>query len=108
MSFREVTSVDQIPAGKMKAFMVDGKNILIVNHEGKFYAISDICTHMGGELSKGKLEGIIVTCPRHGSSFDITTGKCLSGPKIGPFKLTTKDEPVYEVKIEGSTIKVNI
>lgn len=108
MSFMEVATVDQIPAGQMKSFMVNGKNILLVNHEGKFYSIPGLCTHMGGELAKGTLDGVVVTCPRHGSRFDVTTGKCLSGPKIGPFRLTTKDEPVYEVRIEDNAVKVNI
>ena len=63
---------------------------------------------MGGDLLKGKLDGKIVTCPRHGSKFDITTGESTSGPKIGFLKLKTKNEPSYKVKIEGDIVKVNI
>ena len=55
-----------------------------------------------------QLEGKIATCPRHGSKFDISTGKSISGPKIGFLKLKTKKEPSYEIKIEGDKIKVKI
>ena len=108
MEYLEVAKTSEITEGTMKAYIVQGKNILVVNYDGNYYAIGGKCTHMGGELSKGKLEGKIVTCQRHGSKFDITTGESISGPKIGFLKLKTKKEPSYEVKIEGDTIKINI
>jgi 3-phenylpropionate/trans-cinnamate dioxygenase ferredoxin subunit len=108
MSLTEVAKISQVPAGTMKLFQVDDKKILLVNYEGKIYAINGICTHMGGDLSKGKLEGKIITCPRHGSRFDVTTGESISGPKIAFLKFTTKNEPVYEVKVEGESIKISL
>jgi len=108
MSFFEVAKINEIPEGTMKPVTTQGKEILVVNYNGNFYAINRKCTHMGGDLSKGKLDGKIVTCPRHGSRFDVTTGKSISGPKIGFLKLKTKDESIYEVKVEGNSIKVNI
>ncbi|MHB1376563.1 MAG: Rieske (2Fe-2S) protein, partial [Candidatus Humimicrobiaceae bacterium] len=108
MEYLEVGKTGEITEGTMKAYKVQGKDILIVNYGGKYYAIGGKCTHMGGDLSKGKLDGKIVTCPLHGSKFDITTGESISGPKIGFLKLKTKSEPSYEVKIEGDIIKVNI
>jgi nitrite reductase/ring-hydroxylating ferredoxin subunit len=108
MSFFEVAKTNEIPEGTMKPVITQGKEILVVNYNGNFYAINRKCTHMGGDLSKGKLDGKIVTCPRHGSRFDVTTGKSISGPKIGFLKLKTKDESIYEVKVEGNSIKVNI
>lgn len=108
MSLIEVAKVEEIPAGKMKGVSVEGKEILVVNWEGKYYAINKICTHRGGDLSKGKLEEKVVTCPRHGSKFDATTGKNVAGPKIGFIRGKTGDEPSYEVKVEGNLIKVNI
>ena len=65
-------------------------------------------SHGGGDLSNGKLDGKIVTCPRHGSRFDITTGESISGSKIGFLKLKTKKVPSYEVKIENDKVKVKI
>lgn len=108
MSFTEVAQVNEVPTGTMKSYSVGGKQILIANIDGKLYAIDGVCTHAGGDLSKGKLEGKIVTCPRHGSKFDVTTGKSISGPKIGFLRLKTKDEPAYEVKVEQNKIKINV
>jgi len=108
MSLIEVAQVNEVPTGTMKSYSAGGKQILIANIDGKLYAIGSVCTHAGGDLSKGKLEGKIVTCPRHGSRFDVTTGKCISGPKIGFLRLKTKDETVYEVKVEENRIKINV
>jgi Rieske Fe-S protein len=55
MSLIEVAKVEEIPVGKMKGFTVAGKEILVVNYQGNFYAIGKVCTHAGGDLSKGKL-----------------------------------------------------
>ena len=108
MEYLEVGKTGEITEGTMKACIAQGKDILVANYGGKYYAIGGKCTHVGGDLSKGKLDGKIVTCPKHGSKFDITTGESISGPKIGFLKLKTKNEPSYEVKIEGDSIKVNI
>ena len=108
MSFVEATQVDQVPDGQMKSFNVNGEEILVVNNEGKFYAISGTCPHMGGELSKGILEGTIVTCPLHHSRYEVTTGNCLSGPKMGFVTLKTKDVRAYEVRVEDNSVQVNV
>ena len=108
MSFIQVAKIDQIPLGTMASFTVGGKEILIVNYDGNYYAMRLKCTHMGGDLSKGKLEGKVVTCPRHGSKFDVTTGECISGPKFGFIKLKVKDELTYTVRVEGNNIMVDI
>jgi 3-phenylpropionate/trans-cinnamate dioxygenase ferredoxin subunit len=63
---------------------------------------------MGADLSRGTLEGKIITCPRHGSKFDITTGESISGPKIGFLKLNAKKEPSYPVKVENGIIKIEV
>ena len=101
MKYVEVAKVDDLPEGTMKSYSVEGKDILLVNIEGSFYAIGNRCTHMGGNLSKGKLEGKIVKCPRHGSQFDVTTGSRIAGP-------AKNNEPAYEVKVEGKSISINI
>jgi nitrite reductase/ring-hydroxylating ferredoxin subunit len=108
MEYLEVGKTGEIAEGEMKAYKIQDNNVLVANYNGKYYAIGGKCTHMGGDLSKGKLEGKIVTCPRHDSKFDITTGESISGPKIGFLKLKTKKEPFYEVKIEDGKIKVKI
>ena len=100
-------SVDEVPAGTLKSFNIEGTVVLVVNLNGHYYAIGNRCTHMGGDLSKGQLEGKIVKCPRHGSQFDVTTGKNMRGPKI-IVQFSTRDEPVYEVKVEGNSIQVQV
>jgi len=101
MSFIDFAKVDDIAKGNMKLVTSGNKDILITNIDGRFFAIGGKCTHAGGDLSKGKLEGEIVTCPRHGSKFDVTTGNRMAGP-------AKENEPMYEVKVEGNRIKVNI
>lgn len=108
MSFYEAAKTSDIQEGTMKAVSIQDKEIVIVNHDGNYYAINRICTHMGGDLSKGKLEGKIIICPRHGSRFDVTTGKSTSGPRMGFLKLKTKDEPNYQVKVDNGIIMIDI
>jgi 3-phenylpropionate/trans-cinnamate dioxygenase ferredoxin component len=106
MSFVEVTQVDQVAPGTMKSFTVGDKQVLIANCAGTFYAIANACTHMGGDLSHGKLEGTVVICPRHGAHFELTTGKCIAGPKIGPLQLKTSSTVTYPVQVEGNAVRV--
>jgi 3-phenylpropionate/trans-cinnamate dioxygenase ferredoxin component len=108
MPFVDVARTGDIPRGDKRSFNVSGQPIMIVNLYGKFYALRNKCTHAGGDLSKGVLEGKVVTCPRHGSQFDVTNGKNLRGPKIGMVRLHTGDVQAYELKVEGDAIKVNI
>jgi nitrite reductase/ring-hydroxylating ferredoxin subunit len=69
---------------QMKHVEIDGKEILIANIEGKFYAINDRCGHMNALLSMGNLAENVVTCPFHGARFDITTGKKMKDPVLTP------------------------
>ena len=104
MSFVKVAEASEIRPGEMKKVYLRGEEVLVANVEGAFHAIGNRCTHRGGDLSAGKLEGRVVTCPRHGSRFDVTTGEALSGPKILLLRLGTGDEPKYELRVEGGSI----
>ncbi len=108
MSFVEAARTADIADGRMAAVEIEGKPILIINYQGNFYAVDGKCPHQGGQLGKGRLEGNVVTCPRHGAQFDVTSGRNVSGPKIGPFKGSTKNINVYEVKVENGSIMVNV
>jgi 3-phenylpropionate/trans-cinnamate dioxygenase ferredoxin subunit len=109
MSFIEIADKSDFLNEKMKYFKLDnGKEILIINYEGSYYAVDAKCTHMKADLSKGSLEGKILTCPRHGSKFDITTGAAIQGPKMGFLKLSTKDLGVYKIEAEGEKLKIDI
>jgi glycine betaine catabolism B len=97
--FVRVASTAEIPKGGMKRVALGTQQVLLANVDGKFYAIGNICTHIGGPLDRGKLEGHEVQCPLHGSRFDVTTGQVKRGP-------AGRAEPVFEVMVEGSDIKL--
>jgi len=129
-NFVEVGKVNEIPDGKMKHVEVDGKEVLVANVGGKFYAISDRCGHMNALLSMGNLTGNTVTCPFHGAKFDIITGKKLTEPILTPprameplppswqkffeyvgqlmAQIKTYDQSTYEIRIDGDRIKIRI
>jgi glycine betaine catabolism B len=96
----KVADTKDIQPSHMKEVQVDGENICVVNVEGKYYAIGSICTHEGGPLADGSLEGYEVECPWHGSKFDVRTGEVTNPPASEP-------EPSYEIKIDGSNILIN-
>lgn len=106
--FVKVAVKSEVELGKMKAVKVGDKDILVANVGGKFYAIGGKCTHMRGDLSKGTLEGNIVTCPRHHAKFDVTTGKVVSHPKMPLIHPKANDEPIYQVKVDQEKIMVKL
>jgi 3-phenylpropionate/trans-cinnamate dioxygenase ferredoxin component len=108
MEYIKVADKGQLLENKMRLVVVGGKDVLLVNVDGSYYAIANKCTHLGGSLVKGSLDGSVVTCPRHGSRFDVKTGQAISGPKIGFIKMSVKDIESYTVKIEGTDILVGI
>ncbi|MBD5606887.1 MAG: non-heme iron oxygenase ferredoxin subunit [Candidatus Eremiobacteraeota bacterium] len=75
----------------------DGEAILLCNVDGTFYAIEDECTHDGGELDQGELEGCKIMCPRHGAYFDVTTGAALTMPAVLPVR-------TFAVRLDGDDI----
>lgn len=75
-----VASAEDIPPGSGKLVEVEGKRLAVFNVGGRFHAIDEKCPHRGGPLSEGELEGDVVTCPWHRSTFNVTTGAVLSGP----------------------------
>jgi nitrite reductase/ring-hydroxylating ferredoxin subunit len=91
-SYIEVAKVDEIPFGKMKHVELNGKEIMIANLDGKFYALNDRCGHTNAPLSMGNIQGNIVTCPMHEARFDVMTGKKVSDPKFPSFE--TESLPV--------------
>src|SRR5574337_996623 len=76
---------------------VDDRMIALFHVAGKFYAIDDLCTHDGGPLAEGRLEGFAIVCPRHGAKFDIRDGRVLAMP-------ATKPTVAHDVKVEGGEV----
>jgi nitrite reductase/ring-hydroxylating ferredoxin subunit len=127
--FREVAKVGDILPGGMKSFEVDGKEIVLCNDSGSFYAFDRRCGHMNAPLEMGTANGYIVTCPLHGVQFDAHTGEALSGPVphftgespaskvIDNFSnwiasimehVRTCDIRTYSLKIENGKISINV
>jgi nitrite reductase/ring-hydroxylating ferredoxin subunit len=129
--FLEVGMVGDIPSVKMKRVEVKGKEIVISNVGGKFYATDDRCGHMNARLSMGNFSNDgIITCPFHGARFDVTTGKKIKEPVLTPSQqmeplpktwqnylehagelisyIKTYDQQTYEVHVEGNRIKIRI
>jgi nitrite reductase/ring-hydroxylating ferredoxin subunit len=98
----------EIALGKMKKVTLEGKEILIANVNGNYYAVGSECTHFGGDLSEGVLENNIVTCPNHKARFDVTSGKVVSPPAEALDRPDIEDLPKYLVKIDNQDIMVKI
>ena len=99
--FDKVAATSEIPDRSMKQVSVGGIDVMLANVSGYFYALSNKCTHAGGPLAKGKLDGFVVQCPLHGSKFDVRTGAVVGPPAQIP-------ERVFGVKVEGKDILVNV
>ena len=108
MAFVKLAQTSEVAPGGMKKVVHDGQEILLANVGGTLYAIRERCTHMGGHLSQGTLRDGIVTCPRHGSRFDVRTGQAVNGPTILFLQLDTKDIRTYPVRIEGDDVLVEV
>jgi nitrite reductase/ring-hydroxylating ferredoxin subunit len=127
----EAAKVNEIPSGKMKHVELDGKEIVVSNVNGKYYAMDDRCGHMNALLSMGNLSNDnLVTCPMHGARFDVTNGKKVKEPVLTPSQemeplpktwqkyleyagqimshVKTYDQKVYDTKVEGDSIRVKL
>ena len=103
--FVRVASRDEIPPGSKRLAEVDGRPIAVFNIDGNFYAIDDVCTHDGGPLAEGDLEGVEIKCPRHGARFDVRTGKALCLPAFEPVtthRAEARGEDVYVALDDGT------
>lgn len=100
MAFVKVASKSEIQNGKGRVVEIDGKEIAILNDNGKFFAIENTCAHMQGPLGEGSCENGNVTCPWHGWTYNLKTGKNTFNEDI---KLK-----IYEVKIQDNDILIKV
>jgi len=127
-NYVEAGKVSEITNGQMKHAEINGKEIVIANLDGKFYAFAERCGHMNARLSRGNINQNVVTCPFHAAKFDVTSGKKIGEPVLEippgmeplPAKwqkymeivgkemsyIKTYDQETYEVKVEGNSIKI--
>lgn len=91
----KIATIDQVPRGTGKVVQVGGRAIALFNIDGTFYALDNVCTHRGGPLGEGKVDGTVVTCPWHGNQFDLTTGQVVVGTRpVTTFAVLTQGDDV--------------
>jgi nitrite reductase/ring-hydroxylating ferredoxin subunit len=79
-TFIQAIRAVEIAPGGMKAIELNGRELVICNCDGHFYALNRRCGHMNAPLELGTLDGAILTCAMHCAQFDVTTGEALAGP----------------------------
>ena len=97
--FEKVAETGELSPGEMKSVLLGQEAVLLANVDGNFYVIDDICTHRGGTLSDGDLDGEQVQCPLHGAKFNVVTGEVLNPP-------AQRCVPAHEVRVAGKDILV--
>jgi 3-phenylpropionate/trans-cinnamate dioxygenase ferredoxin component len=113
--FISVGRVSELQPGQMRMVKVRNREILLAKVGDKYYAAENRCRHMGGNLSKGKLSGTIVTCPLHGSQYDLTDGHIVrwtNWPKsllaLDQIRSKKRPLPVFPVRIQGDSIEIKV
>lgn len=108
MQYVKLADVGEVKHGEKKKVQINDKTILLVNVGGLYYALDNRCPHMGGLLSGGDLEGVTLTCPRHGAKFDVRTGKSVGHAKLAFVSVKVGDATKYPIKVEGQEIFVEL
>lgn len=99
--FLKIAKVDEVAPGQAKLVEVKGREIALFNIAGSFHALDNSCTHVGGPLCEGEIDGAEVTCPWHGAVFDVTTGDVLGPP--APEAVTC-----YKIHVENDDVIVEL
>ena len=114
-SLVEASKAGDLKDGTMKTISVNGREILLAKVSNKYYAADNRCPHMGGNLSKGKLEGTVVTCPLHGSQFDLSDGRVVRWLKgsgvlsmVGRVLKSPRQLTIYNVTVEDERVMIEI
>lgn len=94
-----VARTAELLPGQWRTVDVDGTQIVVLNFRGEYYAIEDVCTHDGGQLTGGHVDGDQIVCPRHGARFCIRTGDALTAPAYEP---TAK----FPVRVQDGEVQV--
>jgi len=94
-----VCSVDDLPKGERKIIDHDDKHMMLVNHEGAYYAIESMCSHAMFELDDAEISNCMITCPLHGADFCLKTGEVLCAP-------ATEAIPTYPVRVVDGNIQI--
>jgi 3-phenylpropionate/trans-cinnamate dioxygenase ferredoxin subunit len=96
-----VAKEGEIAPGQFKLVEIDDLELALFNVDGRLCCIEDLCTHDGGNLVEGDLDGCVVTCPRHGATFDVCTGEALTLPAVAA-------TPTHAVRVSEGRIEVEV
>ncbi|HEY2894261.1 MAG TPA: non-heme iron oxygenase ferredoxin subunit [Pirellulales bacterium] len=99
--FTAVAKVSDVPDPGRMLVEIDDRLVVLVHVAGRYYAIDDVCTHDGGPLGEGQLDGFTIACPRHGAKFDVRDGRALTMP-------ATRATVAHEVKVQGDDVLVRL
>jgi 3-phenylpropionate/trans-cinnamate dioxygenase ferredoxin subunit len=99
MAWIDAGLTENLSDGQAKSLPVGRRMIAVVRSGTDFFAIEDICTHDGAQLTGGDIEGAEIICPRHGARFCLRTGEALTPPAYEPVR-------VFETKIESGHLWV--
>ena len=101
--------------GEMRAVSIQGKEILLARVDDRFYAVGNKCPHLGANLAGGRLDGTVITCPRHASQFDVKDGHVVrwtdwSGAmlKVSKQFRSPRPLPTYPVRTEDDRVLVEV
>ena len=100
-TWQTVGSTSDIPPERVAVFQIGDHEVAVCNVNGEFYAIDDLCTHDGGSLDQGELDGEEIECPRHGARFDVRTGAATQLPAFEPVE-------THRVRVEGDAVQVGV
>ena len=92
---------ENLGPGKVRVVVGPRQRLAVCNVDNSYYCIDDVCTHDGGSLDQGELDGKEIECPRHGARFDVTTGRATCLPAIVPVK-------AYPVEVENGEIRIQV
>lgn len=101
LRYIQITSVQEIPDGERLFFEIDGLPIVLYSLNGLYFATGDECSHDGGSIGDGEIDGNEIICPRHGARFDIRTGKVKGMPAV-------TDIPSYQVRVVDGKIEIGV
>ena len=101
MTWTEVANTSEIAPGTAHLVEPNGLRLLLCNTGEGIYMITDVCTHDGGPLDQGWLDGNQIECPRHGARFDVTTGRVVRLPAVRPVK-------TYATRVTGESVEVDL
>ena len=99
--FVKVATMSDLAPGQSKKVEIAGKTVAVFNIGGSYHAMDDTCTHRGGPLSEGQVEGNVVTCPWHGAKFNVTSGEVVGPPARAGVSS-------YRCRVNGSDVEVEV